>query len=71
MIADRCGHYGCSDECIDDYDLHIPLIPTKEYQVILEITSIEKGILYMEPDLDFELYEDDIGDEEEWQQIMT
>lgn len=58
-IADPCGHFGCNDECIDDYDLHIPLIPIREYEIELEITSIEKGIPHLEPDLDFELYEDD------------
>ena len=42
-ITDRCGHRGCSDECIDEYDPHIPLIPIKEYEVELTITSIEKG----------------------------
>ena len=45
MIADECGHFGCGTECIDDYieSFHIPLIPIKEYEIELEITSIEKG----------------------------
>ena len=63
MIPDPCGHYGCGTECtddyIDDYDLVIEIKPIDEFGVILEITSIEDGIPFMEPDLDFELYEDD------------
>ena len=58
-ILDPCGHYGCSESRIDEYDIHIPLIPIKEYEIELIITSIEKGIPHMEPDLDLELYEDD------------
>lgn len=43
IIADPCGHFGCDDECIDDYELEITIAPVDEYGVILEITSIEKG----------------------------
>ena len=48
ITTDICGHRGCSDSCIDDYELEITIAPVDEYGVILEITSIEKRRLEIE-----------------------